>query len=206
MSYRSGLNQPVIPLRERNGAPRHDDEKLDRIVRAAVTGAMEQQNSTIVTELRSMLQEQQKMVQRLNAGLERVVDVVEGFTSGERDTAVAGLTENQADDLPAISRLKVSPSSIFTLKVSDVANRLNIACSDASYLLSQKNGLDFIQLHPDLWDHETYQRTNRRLWHPRTVEILAEILDDPTHPERVNASAGCQRVINRCVASRAKAG
>jgi hypothetical protein len=45
-------------LRERSGAPRHDEDKLDRIVRAAVAGAMEQQNSAIVTELRLMLLEQ----------------------------------------------------------------------------------------------------------------------------------------------------
>jgi hypothetical protein len=58
MSYRAPINPSVVPLRERSGAPRHDEDKLDRIVRAAVAGAMEQQNSAIVTELRLMLLEQ----------------------------------------------------------------------------------------------------------------------------------------------------
>jgi hypothetical protein len=192
-------------MRERNGAPRHDDDKLDRIVRAAVAGAMEEQNSAIVTELRAMLREQKKMVQRLNAGMERIIDVVEGFQAGERDTAVAGLTDEESDDLPTISRLKVSPSSIFTLTGSQVAQNLGIRPCDASFLLSQKNGLDFLGAHPDLWDHETFKRTNRRLWHPRAVALLAEILDEPGHNARADISAGCKRVIARCEEARREA-
>lgn len=193
-------------MRERNSAPRPEDDKLERIVRAAVAGAMEQQNSALVTELRSMVREQKKMVERLNAGMERIIEVVEGFQSGERDTAVAALTDAEADDLPSVSRLKVAPSSIFTLKGSQVAESLGIRPSDASFLLAQKNGLDFVGLHSSLWDHETYQRTNRRLWHPRTSMLLGEILDDPDHPERENLSSGCKRVIARCEEARKQRG
>jgi len=135
--------------------------------------------------------------------MERLIDVVEGFQSGERDTAVAGLTDGEFDDLPMISRLKVSPSSIFTLKGSQVAAELGIRAADASYLLSQKDGLDFVGFHQDLWDHETYKRTNRRLWHPRTLMLLAEILDDPGQRARENISAGCNE--SSLAASRAAA-
>ncbi len=46
-------------MRERNGAPRHPDDKLDRLIRTAVAGAMQEQNGQIVTELREVVKEQQ---------------------------------------------------------------------------------------------------------------------------------------------------
>ncbi len=130
------------------------------------------------------------------------MDVVEGFNTGERDTAVAGLTALAQDDLPSISRVKVAPCAIFTHRASDIAAELGLRLNDVSYLVAQKGGLDFVTFHPDLWDHDTFQRLRRRMWHPHTATLLAEIIDDADHHERENVTSGCRRILDRCVEAR----
>ena len=191
-SYRQAMDN-IIPLTERNGAPRHDDEKQRRLIQQAVRAALDERDEVVVKKM-------QGLIDRLDTGMNRLFNVVEGFAAGERDTSVATLVEGETDDLPSVARFKADSTTIFTLSTTEIGERLGTSRHDISFLLNS-GGLDWVGLKPDLWDAKTYKKTNRRFWHPKVVELLRAVLEDPAHDEREGASTGCLRVLNRCCLS-----
>lgn len=181
----------VVPLTERNGAPRHADDKQIRIIRAAVESVIAERDSKVISQL-------EKVVQRFENGMSRLMETVEAFKSGEKDVAIANLVDSIEDDLPSVSRLKAAPSAVFTLTTTEIALQLGLKAQDVSFLLNRQ-GLNWVLKKPELWDQETYKRTKRRLWHPFCVKILREVLVDPNHDDRLNVSSGCDKVLRRCV-------
>lgn len=191
MDYVGKPLRSVVPLTERNGAPRHPDDKQIRIIRAAVESVIAERDSRIISQL-------EKVVQRFENGMSRLMDTVEAFKSGEKDVAIANLVDSIEDDLPSVSRLKAAASAVFTLTTTEIALQLGLKAQDVSFLLNRQ-GLNWVLKKPDLWDQETYKRTKRRLWHPFCVNILREVLVDADHDDRLNVSSGCAKVLRRCV-------
>ena len=179
----------VVPLTERGGAPRHDEDKTRRIVEAAVESALQKHDTAVINEMRSM-------AARVEKGFTRLAESMEAFVSGDREVAVAALTSEREDDLPSISRFKASPLIVYPLKASDIAERLGLAQGVVSYLLNVC-GLNWTARKPELWDRELYQRTKRRFWHERAAELLYDVITQPNHTERANVSIGCTRLLQR---------
>ncbi len=177
-------------MTESNGAPRHSDDKQKRLIQQAVKSALDERDDKVLRKMDAL-------TERLETGMTRLMAVVEGFASGERETAVAHLTDEPGDDLPSVSFLKVEPSAIYTLSATDIAGELGVDRHDVSYLLND-HGLGWVSAKEDLWDSKTHSKTNRRLWHPKTVQLLRDVIADEEHPERESISAGCERVLRRC--------
>ena len=184
------VGQPIIPLTERNGAPRHADDKLQALIKAAVKSANEESDRTLVKEMR-------ELTQRMEKGFTRLSGSLEAYISGEQEVAVAHMVDGDADDLPSISRLKAESTLVYTLSASDIAEQMGIPVADVSYLISQRLGLDWVRAKPELWNDKLFSKTKRRLWHPKTVDLLREVILDAVHPERATASAGCLKVLER---------
>lgn len=179
----------VVPLTERNGAARHEDEKLRQIITAAVESVFEQQAGTMLREIR-------KTNENLERTVSRLAENIEGIIVGEHDAAIAAIIDEDADDLPSLSRIKADPSVIFRLKTSDIAKKLGLTWHVVGYLLN-RNGLDWVRRKPDLWSHEIYKITGARMWHPMVVNLLREIIESPSHSERVDISPGCEHALQR---------
>lgn len=190
MSYPPRIRPTVLPLTESNGAPRHTDDKQKRLIQQAVTSALDERDDKLLRKVEAL-------TERLETGMTRLMSVVEGFASGDRDTAVAHLTDGPGDDLPSVSFLKTEPSLIYTYSTTDIADQLGVDWHDISYLLNN-HGLAWVETKPDLWDAKTYSKTNRRLWHPNAVKLLREVITNEEHDERAHISAGCSRVLARC--------
>lgn len=189
MAYRPPLSG-VTRLTERNGAPRHEDEKQQQLIVAAVSSALDERDGKLLAKM-------QALVERLDMGIGRLFTVVEGFAAGERDTAVATMTEGDDDDLPSVSRFKAEPSSIYTLDTTHVAQNLGVSRADVAYLLNA-SGLGWVDSKDDMWDHKTHQNTKRRFWHPCIVKLLRSVILDDGHPDRTHVTPGCLRVLARC--------
>jgi len=188
MSY--NIEKNLIRLTERNGAPRHEDDKLRAIVKGVVETALQQQDRAIVTEMRGL-------VLRMERGFERLAGNIEAFITGEQDVAVAHLVDQEVDDVPGIARFKAEATVIYKLSAKDIAAALAIAAPDVAYLLSQPHGLDWVRRKPELWCDELFRRTKRRLWHSDTLLLLRNVISDPKHTEREGLSVGCLRVLDR---------
>ncbi len=102
----------VVPLSERNGAPRHEDGKAARVVQAAVEAALREHDRTLVNEVRNM-------AARVEKGFHRFADTVEAFVSGEKEVAVATISAEACDDLPSISTYKASATLLYSLQNSE---------------------------------------------------------------------------------------
>jgi hypothetical protein len=187
MRPRSGLK--LVPLTERTGALRHEDDKQAALIKAAVNSVLDERESRVVQKL-------ERVVDRFENGMGRLMDVVEAFRSGDRDTAVVSLTEG-VDDLPSVARIKAVPSAVYTHTAAEIAKELAIKTQDVAFLLNRQ-GLNWVLRKDDLWDTDTYKRTHRRLWHPKTVALLRDVLRSADHDERFSISRGCERVLARC--------
>ena len=186
-AYQTGK---VVPLAERNGAPRHDDEKTKRLIHSAVQAALKEHDRTVVSEIRAM-------AGRVEKGFNRLAESMEAFVSGDSEVAVAALTsDDRQDDLPSLPRFKASALIVYPLKASDIANQLGLKQSTISYLLNSC-GLNWAARKPELWDRALYDKTKRRLWHHRVVEVLREVITDPDHPDRRDVTRGCQRLLDQ---------
>lgn len=179
----------VIPLTERNGAPRHEDEKLRQIVTTAVESVFEQKAG-------AMLRQMKKTNENLERAVSRLAENIEGIVVGEHDAAIAAIIDEDADDLPTLSRIKADPSVIFRLKTSDIAKQLGLTWHVVGYLLNSQ-GLNWVRRKPDLWSHEIYKITGARMWHPTVVKLLHDVIEEPAHVERVDISSGCENALNR---------
>lgn len=181
----------LVPLTERNGAPRHEDEKLQRLITAAVEQANEKRDSQLLGKLT-------RLIDRFEHGFERLSDAIEAFVAGEQEVAVANMTDDPlVDDLPHVARVKAEATLIYTLKASDIAQRLGLKASIVPYLLGRQ-GLNWLETKSELWCDRLHQMTKRRLWHPKTVELLRNVILDDKHPERGNVSDACVRKLNEC--------
>jgi|GEM_PF-5617521 len=185
-AYQAGK---VLPLTERGGAPRHEDDKTRRVIEAAVESALQKHDSAVITEMRNI-------AGRVERGFNRLADSMEAFVSGDREVAVASLTAAKDDDLPSLSTFKASAIIVYPLKASDIAARLGLTQPIVSYLLNV-NGLNWSGRKPELWDRGLYDQANRRFWHERVVELLREVILDSEHPEREAVSVGCRRALER---------
>lgn len=191
-SFKTGDAQ-IIPLRERNLAPRHEDDKMLALMKQAFKEVNEERDRTLLKEMRNL-------TERVALGFERLSESIEAYTSGEQDVAVACMVDSPTDDLPALSRLKAESSLVYTLSATDIARQIGIKVADTSFLLSQVNGLDWIHRKPLLWNHGVFTKTKRRFWHPKTVELLLQVVNDRNHPEREGISAACERILERASA------
>ena len=178
----------VVPLTERGGAPRHEDDKTRRLVEAAVESALQKHDSTVINEMRSI-------ASRVEKGFNRLANSMEAFVSGDSEVAVAALTTARQDDLPSISYFKASALIVYPLKASDIAIQLGLTQPVVSYLLN-KCGLNWAARKPELWSKDLYEKAKRRFWHERVVELLRTVILNPEHPEREGVSAGCRRALD----------
>ena len=189
MSY-TGEFGNLVPLVEKNGAVRHEDEKLKALIVQAVTAANEERDNKAAGDMKSLLD-------RFERSFERMTTVVEGFALGERATAVAGMIDGPDDDLPSVSRIKAEPSAIYIMTTKTIAEALGLSTSKVSFLLNQ-GGLNWVERHPDLWDRKAYETFRRRAWHPKTTALLRKAIMDETHGDRIDLSEGCERMLQRC--------
>jgi predicted transcriptional regulator len=197
MNKNIGAPLRVVPLTERNGAARHEDEKLRQIVTSAVADVFEEKAG-------AMLREMKQTNENLERTVSRLAENLEGIVVGEHDAAIAAVVDEDADDLPSLSRIKADPSVIFRHKATDIAEALGLTCATVSYLLNQ-NGLDWVRRKPDLWNHEIYKITGARMWYPRIVSLLRDVIDDPQHLERASISSGCENALKRASTARKRA-
>lgn len=179
----------IVPLTERNGAPRHEEDKLRQIVTSAVEMVFEEKAG-------AMLREMKRSNENLERTVARLAENIEGVVVGEHDAAIAAVVDEEADDLPSLSRIKADPAVIFPFKASDIAGQLGLTVHQVAYLLNS-NGLDWARRKPDLWSHEIFKRTGARLWHPMVIKLLREVIENPNHQERLDISAGCGNALIR---------
>lgn len=184
----------IIPLTERNGAPRHNDDKQKALIRAAVESALVEHDNKMVSKL-------ERVIERFENGMGRLMETVEAFRSGDKDVAIANLVDTEVDDLPSVSRLKAAASAVYTMTTSDIADELGLKTPDISYLLNRQ-GLNWVLRKDELWDRDNYKRTKRRIWHPLTAKLLRDVILDPNHDARFDISPGCERVLLRCANAR----
>jgi hypothetical protein len=197
MTRQVGPPLRIVPLTERTGAPRHEDDKLRQIVTAAVSDVFEEKAG-------AMLREMKRTNDNLERTVSRLAENLEGVVVGEHDAAIAAVIDDEADDLPSLSRIKADPSVIFRLKATGIAKRLNLTTGTVSYLLNQ-NGLDWVRRKQDLWNHEIFKITGARMWHTMIVKLLREVIETPKHSERENVSAGCENALKRASKTISKA-
>lgn len=183
----------VTPLTEKNGALRHDDAKQLALIQAAVSSILDERENKIAGRL-------EKVIERFENGMGRLMDTVEAFRRGDRDTSVVNLVDSLDDDLPSLSRVKTVAVDVYTLSTSDIAQTLGVPRGDVAFLLNSQ-GMDWVNQKPDLWDAGTYRRTKRRMWHSTATLLLAKVFSDPNHVERTEITKGAERVINRCAAA-----
>ena len=121
-AYQTGK---VVPLAERNGAARHEDEKAKRLIHSAVQAALKEHDRTVVSEIRAM-------AGRIEKGFNRLAESMEAFVSGDSEVAVAALTsDDRQDDLPSLAKFKASALIIYELKAS--MSPINSASSNPRY-------------------------------------------------------------------------
>jgi hypothetical protein len=190
MTYQPSPLRPIRKLLEPNGAPRSDDEKQLALIQAAVSGLLDERDNKIIQRL-------EKVIERFENGMGRLMETVEAFRSGETDTSIVNFTDSLHDDLPSVSRVKTISSDVYTLSTTEIAKRLGVKPSDVAYLLNA-NGMDWVGRRPLLWDVGTFKRTKRRMWHHTTATLLTDVLANSEHDERDGLSAGAERVLARC--------
>jgi hypothetical protein len=126
----------------------------------------------------------------LAARLERSVDRLSG-TSGPTIAT---------DTVPRPSSIQADAAMFYTLSAGDIAVQLGLPATRVSMLLNSAC-LDLVHRKPELWSHDIYDKTKRRLWHPQTIVYLREVLMDPNHPDRQIGAPYCRRVIDECAAA-----
>jgi hypothetical protein len=171
-----------IPLPSKR--PLSDREMLERLIESAV----ERSNDKVLGEMRAMNQ-------NLERALSRILGTVDGVAQGEKAIAVAGVVEGAEDDLPRLSRIKADPALVYTLKTGAVATAVGLSTMRVSFLLN-KSGLDWVGRQPELWSAKMHDVSGTRLWHPKTVALLKQVLDIKTHPERAFATTACLKFLS----------
>ena len=184
----------VTQIAERNGATRHQDEKLKQIVVAAVEQAFDAKADRLLKEMRQTNQNLERAVTRL-------IENAEGVVVGAHDAAIAGVVDGVADDLPSLARFKADPTVIYRFKTKKIAETLGLSTGAISYLLNSA-GLDWVSRKPDLWSQEIHKMTGARVWHSTVVKLLRQIILDADHLERVGISTGCENALRRAVKPR----
>lgn len=182
-----GQPTPILPRRRQT-----DEEKLERTLEMLI----ERSNNKVLGEMRALNRNLERAVTRL-------LQNVEGVASGEKDVAIAGVVDGEQDDLPRLARVKADPTLLYTLKTGAIAKRVGLSTMRVSFLLN-KTGLNWVTRKPELWSNDMYGISGTRLWHPKTVKLLRDVLDDPKHSDRKNATAACKRFFAELDANRAK--
>lgn len=182
----------VLPLTERNGAPRHEDEKIRTIVQAAVEQALESRDSKVLSEMRDINRNLERSVNRL-------LENIDGLVRGEHDLAIAQVVDSEFDDLPRLSSAKADATVIYTVRASQIAAELGLSTGAVSFLLNSA-GLDWVVRKPELWNAELYKVSGARLWHRSVVARLREVICDTDHIERAGIGAACARALERASA------
>jgi hypothetical protein len=98
------------------------------------------------------------------------------------------------------SIIKADAAMFYTLSASDIAAELGLPSTRVSMLLNSAC-LDLVHRRPELWSHEIFEKTKRRLWHPLTVAYLREVITNPSHPDRSLGAPYCLRAIEECRAA-----
>ena len=182
------IGQPVQLVTKR---PQPDEEKFEKVVEML----LERSNNRVLGEMRAMNRSLERSVNRLLENLDAVV-------RGDKDVAVAGVVDGEADDLPRLSRVKAEATMLYSLKTGAIASRLGLTTMRVSFLLN-KSGLDWVGRKPELWGDDFYDISSTRLWHPKTVGMLRDVMNDPRHPERKHATDACKRYLKKLDAKRA---
>lgn len=191
MSSYQARHLQVSELRERNGSPRHEDDKIAAIVKVAVREAllpMQEQHRSEMSEIR-------KVLERMERGYSKLSKKVEAFTIGDEETAVAGITDGESEDLPNLPRYKADATVVYPYTASQIGKQLNIPYQDVAYFLGP-SGLDWITRKPRLWNSELYKMVGRRLWHTDIIGLLREVIVNEHHLERVKLDVRCIRKMD----------
>ena len=180
MNNNRAVGQPIPLVSKR---PMSEDEKFEKTIEML----LERSNDKILGEMRAMNRNLERSVNRL-------LENIEGVVRGEREVAIASVVDGDADDLPRIPRLKAEPTMLYKLKTGAIAKEVGLSTGRVSFLLN-KSGLDWVTRKPELWSDGLYSISNTRLWHLKTVDLLKEVLANPAHPDRKNATASCRKVL-----------
>lgn len=175
----------VVQLADRNGAPRHEDDKLRRIVEAAVKPLIEGQSDRLVQSFR--LENR-----RLERSLVRLAACVEAYVKGDKDIAIAALTDEEVDDLASLSSIKVDAVELYKLSATEIGVHFGLKSGHVGQLLG-KDGLGWVNDHAELWNSRRH-KNSPRLWHPKVLTKLREVFE---HPEGFQISLRAARIIDR---------
>jgi hypothetical protein len=182
------LPRRISKLTERNGAPRHEDEKTLAIVKAAVQemlGPLQKQHREEVQAIRAI-------AERMENGYVQLAKTLEAFAIGDEDVAVASVIDGESAQLPNLPRYKADATIVYPLKATDIGEALGLPQSIVSYFLGAI-GLNWVTTKPRLWNQEFFRMTKRRLWHPDVIRMLADVITKPEHPDRESLSDKCAK-------------
>jgi hypothetical protein len=181
----------IAKFTERNGAPRHEDEKTTALVKAVVQevlGPLQKQHREEVQAIRAI-------AERMENGYVQLAKTLEAFAIGDVDVAIGSVVDGESAQLPNLPRYKADATIVYRLKATDIGEALHLPQSIVSYFLGPI-GLNWVATKPKLWNQEFFRMTKRRLWHPDVVPMLAEVITTLDHPERESLSASCVRRMN----------
>lgn len=180
MNTNRALGQPIPLVPKRTMS---DDEKLEKTLEML----LERSNNKVLGEMRAMNR-------NLERSINRLLENIEGVISGEKEVAIASVVDGEVDDLPRVSRLKTEATMIYCLKTGAIAKDIGLSTMRVAFLLN-KNGLDWVTRKPELWGDSFYCISHTRLWHPKTVEMLKEVIRDPGHADRKHATSACRKFL-----------
>jgi hypothetical protein len=181
----------VLKLTERNGAPRHDDDKTRAIVRAVT----EELLGPIRKQHREEIQAVLEIASRMEQGYSQLARTLEAFAVGDQDVAVASVTDGESAELPHLPRYKADATVVYKLAAKDIGIRLGLPHMVVSYFLGP-SGLDWLANKPSLWNQEFFRMTRRRLWHPHIVDLLAGVILNVEHEDRQRLSESCAKKMD----------
>jgi hypothetical protein len=177
-------NRPIgIPVTLAPKRATSDEEKLQKMMEML----LERSNNKLLGEMRAINRNLERTVTRL-------LENIEGVIKGDREVAIAGVVDGETDDLPRMSRIKAEATLIYSLKTGAIAKQLGLSTMRIAYLLN-KSGLDWVTRKPELWGDGFYTISHTRLWHPKTVELLREVIETPAHAERKHATPACKSFL-----------
>src|SRR5580658_2285018 len=129
--------------------------------------------------------------ERDGEALTDALDRLEGLVA-RLERGLDAVSSGAAASAPSI--IKADAAMFYTLSASDIAAELGLPSTRVSMLLNSAC-LDLVHRRPELWSHEIFEKTKRRLWHPLTVVYLREVLSNPNHPDRSLGAPYCLRAI-----------
>lgn len=184
----------IAPLKERNGAPRHLDDKTTAIVRAVteqLLGPLQEQHRAEIRAVR-------EIAERMEQGYTQLAKTLEAFAIGDEDVAIAGVTDGESKELPNLPRYKADATLVYRLTAMDIGARIGLNHMLVAYFLGP-TGLNWVASKPKMWNQELFRMTKRRLWHPDVVQLLVDVILRPEHPDRNTLTATCLKRIDSVV-------